>query len=201
MKLREGHVPPGGWHFVVADGVKLTGINKESLTKQIFEFRLRNNIPMGDIEREIDAYYCRQWPSACWKEPHEQSHKAPAAVVHKEPMLNRVSRWASTVLRKMPPGGAVLANPTDAHSRAKICANCPKNVPWWGGCAGCSKSTTTVLAQIKRMSRTPLDSQLHGCSVAGWENQSAIWFGPEYLEITAEQRNSLAPNCWRRDLP
>ena len=105
MKLNRGKQPPNGWHFKVAEGVVLHAVNEEELIKQIFEYRLRNNIPVGDIERDIDAYYCARWPTACHKEPIDHSPDTAPRAPLSETLLNRVSRWAAALIHAQPKGG------------------------------------------------------------------------------------------------
>jgi hypothetical protein len=179
--------------------VEIKAATKELLIKQVFEYRMRNNIAPGDVEKDIDLAYCSKWPDACWKEPHEQG-RAPKTMSYAESMLGRVSRWATSILAKMPSGGVTLVGQSEATSRAAICTNCAKNMPWRGGCSGCSKSAVTVLAQIRRMNRTPNDGQLMGCQVGGWDNATAAWMTADNVRLTEEQRQAAPGNCWARDL-
>jgi hypothetical protein len=58
-RLNRGRKPPssdgsGMWEFPVAPKVMLRAMTEEALKQQIFEWRLRNGQPVGDIEREIE---------------------------------------------------------------------------------------------------------------------------------------------------
>jgi hypothetical protein len=198
--LPRGRVPPGQWHFPVSPGVELKAVTEEKLYAAIHEYRVRNNVPIGDIERDVNDFYCTTYPSACVKESHEYGNQR-RDFPHSESMLNRVSRWASGLLRGAPAGGYFLVSPEEAASRARVCMNCPKNVPWRGGCAGCSKSTITVLYQIRKTNRTPYDGALQACSVLGWENCTSVWLREGTIPITDQQRLAVPTNCWRRGLP
>jgi hypothetical protein len=182
----------------VAPGVRLEAINLVELTKLVFEYRIRNNISIGDIERDINDHYCRTYPDACYKETHEYG-QARTDFPHIESLGNRVARWAMGLLRGMPQGGLELVNNAEAQSGALVCLNCVKNLPWMGGCGGCHKSVTTVLAQLKNTNRTPQDSQLYACSVAGWGNETSIWLGPNNLPVTSEQLAAMPAQCWRKN--
>lgn len=201
MKLGRGRVPPNGWHFEVVPGLKLEAPNEESLTKLIFEYRLRNNIPIGDIERDIDNYYCARWPTACHKEPKDWNPEVPSAVANAglvEPLLNRVSRWASMLLHRQPKGGYSLVSAALAQTRGNACVGCPKNQSWRMGCRGCSSNTAVLLTQMRKLQTSQHHGDLMGCSVCGWDNQTAVWLPEESLEISKEQAEALPERCWRK---
>lgn len=198
MKIPRGKVPPNGWHFEVASGVTLEAINEEELTKQIFEYRLRHNLPVGDIERDIDDYYCRRWPRACHKEPKDWTDTASAGPVHSEPLLKRVTRWAAMMAHGQPRGGYSLSTVEEANARGLICVGCPRNQGWRGGCSGCSSSTATVLAQLRKLQSSKQQGNLMGCQVAGWDNATAVWLPKDALPLTENQIQSLPDRCWRK---
>ncbi len=198
MILGSGRIPPGGWAFEVQPGVKLEAINKEELIKRIFEYRVRNNIPIGDIERDISDFYCSRWPTACHKEPADYGHKGQP-VEHTEPMLNRVSRFASLLLVRQPKGGFPLIERTQAIERAKVCAGCSANLPWRVGCRGCSNNTAVLLAQLRKTSATPHDPQLNACRHAGWCCATAVWFPKQFLELSPSQKAALPVHCWAKE--
>jgi hypothetical protein len=186
------------WHFPQGD-VVLHANGHQQLIEAIFEYRLRNHIEIGDIERDVDDYYCGRWPDFCHSEPSDRDPSIPR--VSGETMLNRVSRWASGLARTMPRGGWPLQVVGEAERRAGICAACPQNAGWRGGCLGCSASTLQLLQQIKGMRKTKQDGNLIGCLVAGWENSTAVWLGQECLTVTENQRRAMPDACWRKALP
>lgn len=197
MKIGRGKVPPNGWHFEVAPGIRLEAINEEELTKQIFEYRLRNNLPVGDIERDINDYYCRRWPQACHKEPKDWDESLKSASSG-EPLLNRVTRWAAFQVHQQPKGGYALVSVEEASRRAQICAGCPKNRAWRVGCIGCSSSTTAVLAQLRKLQTVKQQGNLMACDVAGWDNGTAAWMPTSALGLTESQLQSLPERCWKK---
>jgi hypothetical protein len=198
VKLGRGKVPPGGWHFVVAPNVKLEAITEEILVNQIFEYRLRNNIPMGDIERDIDDYYCKLWPEVCQKEPKDEEGGSSASAPPAEPMLNRVTRWVAMLVHQQPKGGYNLISAEEANRRADICVGCPLNYPWRGGCSGCSSSTVAVSGQLRKMQAARQQGNLMACKVAGWDNATAAFMPMPTLGLTEEQLQSLPDRCWRK---
>lgn len=198
MKLGRGRVPPHGWHFEIAPNVKLEAPNEETLVKQIFEYRLRNNLPIGDIERDIDDYYCKLWPEACQKEPKDWLGSSNVSSPSSEPLINRVTRWAAMLIHGQPKGGYITLSVDEANKRADICAGCPLNQPWRVGCSGCNTSTTTVLAQLRKLQTTRQQGNLMGCSVGGWDNATAAFIPKETLGLSEDQLQSLPDRCWRK---
>jgi len=202
VKISRGKMPPGGWHFMVAAGVRLEAINEEELTKRIFEYRLRHHIEIGDIERDLDTYYCGQWPEACHKEAKDWDvdFQGPNVSNHATPLLNRVTMWAAGLLHILPRGGFELGSKEEAARRGLACAGCPKNQSWRVGCRGCSNSTATVLTQLRQLRTSQQEGNLHGCEVGGWDNQTAVWLPVAQMPITPEQRAALPDRCWRKAL-
>lgn len=201
MKLMRGRSPPGGWHFEVATGVKLTAVTEELLTKAIFEYRVRNNIPIGEISRDIDRYYCTRWPDACHKESSESAgYDNGVMPTVDEPIVNRITRWASLSLRRQPQGGHQLVSADEAQRRATICASCPKNTSWKGGCAGCSQTVLSILIQLRQLRKTSKDGNLNACVCGGWDNMTAVHMPVSELEIAPEQKASMPAACWRKAL-
>lgn len=204
MKLSGGRIPPtdgtSHWRFPVANGVILRAKGREELRDLIFQYRLRANIPVGDPDRDLSDFYCRQYPSFCHAEPSDLNPNIPR--VSTEPMLNRVSRWASLLAHKQPRGGYELVAKDEAERRAGICAQCPKQAnDWRGGCGGCSATTMHLLQAIKKLRTTTRDGNLGACSIAGFYNGSAVHLGVDVLEIDDAMRTAMPDACWRKTIP
>lgn len=173
-------------------------MNESLLIQQIHEYRIRNNIPPGDIERDIDNYYCTEYPSACQKEASDYNPAlARTSEPAREPMVNRVTRWVTTLISRMPRGGYTLAATTDVNRRGMVCSGCPMNMPWRTGCPGCTSNVSALLLQVRQLRRTPHDAALYGCKVGGWANESAIHMGAAELPLTDGQKADLPVRCWR----
>jgi len=197
MKIMRGRMPPGGlWHYYVADGVKLEAVNEEMLQQKIFDYRMRHNIPIGNITRDLDDYYCKTWPDACHKEPADWMPDVPQ--FEEEPLMIRVTRWAQLMWHVRPRGGFELVANAEAERRAAICQACPMNRRWRGGCSGCSASVDHMLLQLRGQRKTSKDGSLNGCAVAGWENPSACHFKVDNLPLSEEQLGKLPAQCWRK---
>lgn len=194
MTVNQARTPPNGWHFPVDPKVRLEAHDKKTLLDRMFEYRIRNGIPTGNEEEDLDNYICGKWPSACNKEPHD--YGIAVKRFNPEKLLNRVSRWAAGIIDHMPRGGYPLIPRPETDARAVICAACPKNTVWRTGCRGCSGSTVALLNQARRMQKSPLN--LMGCSVIGFDCATAVFFTHENLPISEEMRQSLPDKCWRK---
>lgn len=184
------------WEFPVAAGVMLRAATEEELTRLIFEFRLRHGIAAGDIERELDLYYCTKWPNACHEEPSDRTPGGAHLPPH-ESLATRIARWVTALAHAMPKGGYHLADKETAETRAASCHGCPKNVSWRGGCASCTQATSAILLSVRQMRKTSRDGNLLGCLVTGQENQTAVWL-PAPTAITADQNLQLPERCWMK---
>lgn len=201
MKLRQGRIPPGGWHFEVAPGVELKASLETQLVTQIHEYRIRNNIPPGDIERDLDKFYCSNWPEFCDKEPHEYDKNLGRTLsAPREAMVHRVTRWITTLVSRMPRGGFPMVAASTAVDRAMICQGCVSNIPWRTGCPGCTSNVSALLVQSRQLRRTPHDQALQSCAVGGWANETAVHMNASELTVTDQQKADLPNRCWRKSL-
>jgi hypothetical protein len=191
MTVKTGTVPPEGWHYPVGEGVKLEATSRDDLINMIFTWRLRNNVPQGDIARDIDDYYCTKWPSSCAKEPKD--YGVPAGVPDaRETMLTRVSRWAAHTAALTPKGGYPLATKSESERRAAVCVACPRQKNWRTGCTSCSASAVALLHQVAQLRSTSKDGLLFGCEVMGWDNKTAV-----HLQLdTPPKTEAFPPGCW-----
>ncbi len=199
VKLGRGKVPPGGWHYEKPPAIpRLEAGTEEALMKLLFEYKTRANLPIGDLEREIDDYYCEKYPSACFKEPSDYFPDKGQPAPPREPMLNRVTRWAAYMVTRMPRGGYELVSQAEADRRSPICGRCPKNVPWKNGCVGCSQTTSTLLMQLRKMRSSKQQGNLMACAVGGWDNITALWMPTDSLPLSEDQQKQLPKECWRK---
>lgn len=183
------------WFYPVSKGTILRNVTEEGLIKMIFEWRLRNNVPIGDIEADIDKMYCERWPQACHAEPSD-SNPLGQPLPPSEPLMNRIARWVGILAQAMPRGGYKLVEKDTAEARAAICHGCPKNVSWRGGCSGCTASTSAILISIRQMKKTTRDGNLLGCLVCGTDTQTAVWLDPQTTPLTEDQALRLPARCW-----
>lgn len=171
----------------------LRATTEQELTRLIFEYRLRNNQPIGDIERDLDDYYCKKWPNACNPEPSDfqpGGAKAPRS----EALIDRITRWVTIMGRAMPRGGYRLVDKDIAEQRAVACHGCPNSKSWRGGCAGCSEAVATMLLSLRQMRKTSRDGNLLGCEELGFDCQTSVHLTTP--EVTDEQNARLPDRCW-----
>ena len=196
MKLGTGRVPPNGWHYVI-EGTTLTASTRELLVQAIFEYRMRRGLMIGDIQRDVDDYYCERWPEQCHKEPHEYIAGA-APVPSDEPMINRVTRWVSLMARTAPRGGWPMVADAEAIKRASVCLGCPMNTKWRGGCPGCSSSTAQLSVNLRGLRKIACDGGLHGCKATGWDNATAIHL--QKIDVADNQKKYMPDRCWAKNV-
>lgn len=197
MRLGTGRLPPsdGESKFRYPQGaVMLRADDKEKLIQVIFQYRLNNNIPIGDVDGDVDRFYCNRWPKFC----HADASDVPAQF--QTPMLGRVTNWVAGLRQQMPKGGFALVTSAEAETRAGICMNCKFNVPWKGGCGACAASTLAALQQVKQLRRTKRDGNLSACAITSWENGAAVHLPVDALEATDEQKARMPEGCWRKIL-
>ena len=192
MRVNKGMIPPGGWHFPEAPGHTIRTDTYETLIDEIFRQRLRAGKPTESIEAEVTRYYCSRWPSACVQ--------TPAAITGDDTPARRVARSAARLAAGQPAGGYDLVNQGIATERAAICAKCPLQVAWKTGCSSCSASTAALLLQIRKLRNTPSDGKLMACSIAGWENQTAVHLPESVVKPDADTLKTLPENCWRKTI-
>lgn len=204
MRLNESSYPPqiednnSIYHFPVASGVILGAASKSALIDAIYEFRVRNGGALDTIEREIDDYYCKRWPTSCTKETSDYGRTNPSfkSAAPRENLLHRVSRWAVSLAARMPKGGFQLVTTDEARRRQDICAVCACNRSWRTGCKGCSGSAANLLMTVRGLRKGRGD--VYGCEAASWDSVTASSLPVSELPLSEAQISRLAEKCWRR---
>jgi hypothetical protein len=190
MKLNQGMIPPGGFHFQVANGVILKSPTYTALIKDIMDWRTQNGEPIGSPEKDVDRYFCKTWPHFCVPETHERSGDGRSS------MLKLVNGWTARTLRDQPFGGYDLVDQKTSESRCVTCISCPFNKPWRSDCGACMKSTDAISARIRQLRKIALDDGLVGCSINGFDNKTAVHMLVADLRLTDDQLSRLPQNCW-----
>lgn len=190
MKLNQGSIPPGGFHYPVDEGVVLKAPTYAKLVTEIETWRTQNGIPVGDPHKDIDQYFCSKWPHFCIAQKHETSANKG------ENISKGVNAWAAIMLRNTPQGGYPLVNQDVAERRCKTCIGCPFNKVWRTGCASCSQATDSILIRLRQLRKITLDEGLLGCSINNFDNKTAIHFPLSALGITSERMAAIPQNCW-----
>lgn len=188
--------PPGGWRFPRPDGSLITGGDVFDLAKKVSDYRIINNIPLGDPESEIQDFLCRQNPHPpCGPANRPQPKpgvKAKGVMVAR--FLNAMAQW-------MVHGGHVEQE--EAERRAEICAGCPWNTFLDdAACFGCFGLTEKVMKIIGNR-KTRMDDSLRFCGLCGCSNAVSAFVPMDILarahkldEFPADVGGGVP--CWKR---
>jgi len=202
MNIRRKTSPPTGWHFPAADGVILRAPTYELLEKAVFEWRLQNSIPPGDIRADIDRYFCTRWPENCQLEAKD-TELPPGVTADEDRLADRVLRWVAGMIdpRRMPQGGWPLAPLKTAAEREAACSACHRNTSWESNCGGCDRSVQAASSRIRNNRPNAHPHSVRACSLFGWDNASACHLKEDALGVTADDvKREMAPAaCWMRN--
>ncbi len=200
MRMNRSVGPPGGHHFPVSENVTLRAVTWKLLHEAIYSWRVENSMPLGDIEHDMDAYYCSKWPERC--APDAADNQWPAGVSPDDKMSDRVVKWIGSMLdaRRLPQGGWPLAPIKTAEARAAACAACHRNKPFPSTCSPCDESVNRASARVRNHRSNGDNHALHGCEVFSWDCAAACHLADESLGIAADDpRRKLTPLfCWMR---
>jgi len=187
-KVITGMVPPNGWHYFDSDA-KLTSHSYETLLRAVENYRAENNLPLGDVEGDVNSYICSNWPNFC--------HGVDMVVVtsvnpetQQQSLLNDITVWARNILNSKTANN--LVSDELAEERAKTCLDCPQNKKWQAGCGSCVAAAERVSASIRNGRDTKSSAKLGGCLSMRHDNRSAIFFDKSKLT----QASSIPENCW-----
>lgn len=200
--VKQGVVPPNGWHYPVGpepNALVFHGESFEDVVRQITKYRAGNSIELGNPARDLEDYICRNWPHFCGGSSATIDTANHVPVTPRDApksYLQRVIDWIA--VRYTNAGSFALVSATEAERRAAICVKCPQNQEWQNGCPPCIAKAEHDLFLI-RQGRTTLRSRyLKGCRVAGHDNEASCWM-PEKLLQHREGLN-LPSICWMRAL-
>lgn len=186
----------GGWHYI-HNGYRIQSDSYDQLVIDVQDYLLSHNIPASDIEKSIIEFICSVSPRTCRKSPSASKSSKNLANTYRaaasgNPMMDRVSHWASEILKK--PEAKTLVSPHDADERAAICASCQFNVPWKNGCGKCVNNAERMLHVIRQARKNRHDSKLNACSANGYCVKTAIWLNKSIVHLS----ESAPSSCWVR---
>ena len=213
MRVIEGVVPPGGFHFRQRlrsspqrpQFHTITGASYDQLVENTFSFRL-NNIEMvksGSATREqvvhdIMWYLCGKFPHQCTGAKAELS--AAAAMRSPPPMqrggrpgymrpLVRIEDWLTVLTEKT----LKWVDQARAQERARICIDCPMNQTWRTGCGSCNQNAERRAFLIRGSHATGMEPQLKGCVSYGTLLHLSVWLEDDFS--TAGRQPPA--KCWK----
>lgn len=183
-----GMIPPGGWHYIDGDA-RINADSYSDLVRLVEHYRAENSLPVGDVEGDISAYICGNWPNFCHgvESVTVTSVNAPTQLSQ---LLDDIQVWAKNILQSGKPVNYV----TDelAEQRARVCRSCPKNKNWQGGCSSCIATARRMTASVRQGRDTTSSAVLGGCLVQRHDNRAAIFLDrDEHVKAPG-----LPYDCW-----
>ena len=202
-RIIQGMVMPEGWHYIqfnphIGATQRIESHSCVDLIQAIVDFRMTNQIPIGDPLADLEAYVCQTFPSFC--------HSIPGAIVSvqvsvssersstPQSFVDRVVDWMEHQLNDVSP--AILVLEHTALERAAICEKCPKNLNWKTACSTCNGNVDRLATLIRQGNRLVRDMKLKACAVTGQENRTAVWLKEDRLDSTND--TNAPAECWLR---
>jgi hypothetical protein len=198
-----GMVMPGGFHFPqkLTSGqiVRIEGQGYEELERRVLEFRLRQGSlvdPSGcDLEvvrADLKNYICTNFPRNCTQTPRAAPAPTDAPIIRRPfyPNIQRLSEWYARVAYR----SLQFVDAAEANRRAAICAGCPQNCDFVGGCAPCNHQIERNALMVLGGRRVQNEPDLKACRVFGHHLPAAVWMRDPYSEPSHE----VPSFCWKR---
>jgi hypothetical protein len=187
-------VPSGGGFKYERDGQFAEGFDRESLINALTNYRIVNNLPFGDPEKDVDAELLRRCPT--YHPPIPTGFIAPRGSIQERSLLERCRDWLAN--RRIQTNALSYVSPQEADKRAAICVKCEHNIEWRNSCAACIPPIEMDIVKLTKNRRTQLHDSLKGCYACGHLNQAAVWLDAQSL---ASSRLKKTPKfCWLNKL-
>lgn len=120
LKKKSGRIPYGGHHYPDY-GITFKGDSFKEVETKLRDFRLHNNIPIGEPDQDILCFYAMHWPwLVAVDREREDTPKENAQFAAWRDWIHKT--W------KNPPKRLVTTK--EAKDRWAICSTCPFNRPW-----------------------------------------------------------------------
>ena len=198
-RIVQGMVMPKGWHYMqklsMGREQRIDSHTCEALVQAIVDFRLTNQIPIGDPLVDLEAYVCTNFPHMC----HSVAGALVSVQVSVSPTrsapqqyVDYVVGWLEGQVRDLSPQALVLES--EAQRRGVICERCPMNVPWKTSCGSCNDNVDRLATIIRQGHRLVRDAKLKSCKILHQENRTAVWLNESRLTSSPD----LPGNCWLR---
>lgn len=202
LRLVESHVtPPGYWQVTEADGTVITGGDIGDLIGNVTDYRIANNIPLGDVEADTHEFICRHTEARC------RPAKPQGGLATIKPSAIAVARFLKAMTAWLKSSGTVEQE--EAERRAEICAGCrfQANLDD-ANCFGCFQLAARIMQAIGSR-RTRMDESLKFCSICSCANSVSVFApldvlqrahaGLEFPEDTGQRDENGNPvPCWKR---
>jgi hypothetical protein len=190
---RNSPIPPGGYHFPDRSGPQenvIQGTSFEDVAARVTTYRLQNARPLGNPLEEVYGYVCSHWPHLC----NDTTPKPPVHNPDYKPSLAiRTSDWMGRFITLLAPGDPGVSQET-ADARSHICANCPQNKNYRGGCGSCVQSIESSSFVYLRNRKASETAALGACDALSEHLPTSIW-SDKQMPV---DNPSLPDNCWRK---
>lgn len=179
--------------YIAATNTRLEDFSRQALIPRVAAHLRGNNLPpMVNPEEEIDDYICaalseKQQARMC---QFRVEGDYPTAVTTG---LADVMAFVDFVMEN----GIKFVPQEEAERRARICAQCPLNVPV-SGCSVCEIARTLMDKSAKLLAgrTTEQDSKLKACACCGCQLQAKV-----HLDMKVPYRNAKFPShCWQNSV-
>jgi hypothetical protein len=203
LKLRNSReTPNGGFRFPRDpssdrrdEKAMITGGDIGHLVQRVAEYRIINELPLGDVRAEVEDWICRNVPSECV--PSRPRSLAAGLIVRGA----ELARFVDAMLHWMTT--ADLVPQEEAERRAETCANCRFNQQLSDvSCAGCYGLAGIILRIIGNR-KTRVDGCLAYCAICSCANSVQV-FAPLDILNRAHKLSDFPTDigdgtpCWKK---
>ncbi len=209
---RHPDAPNHPWHYFQPGYDKpLVAHSEGEMLKVIEDFRIANDLPMGDPAVDLENYR-RHLNTRLPRQPRgivRGKTPAPpagrAALVRTKPQIKRADQ--RTFIDKIRTWVKLQKNrkwtpvePEVANARAAICVSCPKNealkkTTLCSPCISAVKRDIVILTNNKKV-----DARLGACRAVNQANSIAVLAPKEELGRSLQLVDETIPECWLRSL-
>jgi hypothetical protein len=191
-------VPPGGFHYVDRSGgdlVRIEGGSDDEVAAKVLKHRLSNGRVPGDPLQEIIAERCEKYPHFCRDLTPEEVPARQFAANIGGGMATRAAAWLARFVQFSRADRGVSL--TESQRRADICAACPHNEEFRGGCGSCVDNINRLFFVWRRDRALPREAELKACKILGQHNGAAV-LADRLPTIDSDANAKLPAQCWRK---
>lgn len=189
-------VPNGGWQFL-ENGTLFKAQTWNDLVRDVRNHRISNQIPIGNLEEEIEDQIAEEHPSFIIN--GDKLKKKPMGVSY----FSTIQSFAQFLWNYTLKGGGLVDQNT-ANIRADICAGCHNNKPSSevrGGCSVCNKLGNAALDKVRssiiKNNHTTKDARLLTCAICGCDSRISVWM-PNSALLNTGDANAFPSFCWKK---
>lgn len=174
-------------------GTEFIHVDLASLTRQVKNFFLANNFPLGiQWQLEFEDNLCSHLVDSNQHCADLESKGVPPRKISATDVANYLRTMASWAKAGMP-----FVSQEQAEKRASEgCVGCPNNMKT-GGCSACS-GIPSLISNVLQGRHTSQDPKLNNCGACLCNLKSAVHIPLEYKKkyMSEEMINRLPSRCW-----